>query len=594
MIKKIQNSLNSSFSPYLSLLKIIKIASANKPNKLIFLSFLLVINGFAELISLASFLPFLSILSNPNEIPEFLYFNFLINFLKISSDQLIFSTTIIFVILIIVSLVIRLYTLRYGLNLTKELGTNLSSTAFKNTIHQPYSIQTTRNSGEIINSLTTEIENAIKSLNIFVKFATSFVTFCFILVGLLLINTFVALISIALIGFLYFLIAKKSSKKLKKYSYIYTEKNNRIVRHIQETLGSKRDIILDNNHKYYSSIFRELQKKRRSTVAEIDFISTYPAYVLEALAFLIFAFLGIFLSLKVSQTINILSVLGTVALGFQKLLRSTQQIYRGFSQIKAKSASFDNVLKMCEKKLEPIYFIKESNNLDFKSNIKLKNIFFRYGNDLPWTLKNIDLTLFKGETIGLIGPTGTGKSTLIDIIMGLLDPTEGEVLIDGENIKENINLRQKWFNSISHVPQDIYLCDGSFSDNIALGISKKEMNIDRVHEAAEIANIKKYIETCSNSFNTFVGERGITLSGGQRQRIAIARAIYKQAKVLIFDEATSALDNDTELKVIKSINSIKKDVTIIMIAHRLSSLSFCNKIVELDRGKIISVKNSLN
>jgi ATP-binding cassette subfamily B protein len=374
--------------------------------------------------------------------------------------------------------------------------------------------------------------------------------------------------------------------RLKNYSFIHTEKNTKIIKQIQETLGSIRDVIIDNNHRYYASIYRKMQNKKRGTTAEIDFISTYPAYTLEALAFLIFAFLGIILTFTVDQTSSTLSLLGTLAIGSQKLLRSMQQIYGGISRIKGKSASFEVVLEIFKREIEPSQYVKEKEIFDFKSGIKLKNVFFQYNPNLPWTLRDINLNFNKGDIVGLIGETGTGKSTLIDIIMGLLDPTEGEILIDGKNIKKNMNLKKKWFNSISHVPQDIYLCDGTFAENIALGVSKEEINMDKVVKAAEIAQIKKDIELYSMKFDTFVGERGIKLSGGQKQRIAIARALYNKREVLIMDEATSALDNNTEKEIIDEIRKLKGKVTMVVIAHRLTTLQHCDEIYEISNGRI--------
>ena len=238
-------------------------------------------------------------------------------------------------------------------------------------------------------------------------------------------------------------------------------------------------------------------------------------------------------------------------------------------------------------------FIIEKKDFNFKSSICLKNINFRYEKNQPLVLNNISLNLEKGKIFGFIGETGSGKSTLIDLIMGLLEPSEGEVLIDGKNIFNDLKLRKKWFNSISHVPQDVFLCDGTFAENIALGIEKDKINIKKLIKAAEIAKIRNVIDLSSNGFNTFVGERGIKLSGGQKQRVALARAIYKQSKILILDEATSALDNKTEKEIINSINSLRENITIIMIAHRLSSLSVCNKIFELNNGEIVSIKDSI-
>jgi ABC-type multidrug transport system fused ATPase/permease subunit len=219
----------------------------------------------------------------------------------------------------------------------------------------------------------------------------------------------------------------------------------------------------------------------------------------------------------------------------------------------------------------------------------LNNLSFRYAADSsensPWVLKNINLKLTKGARIGFMGVTGRGKSTLLDIIMGLLPPTNGELIIDGQSItNEN---RRAWQAHIAHVPQNIYLSDSTIEENIAFGIPKDEINYQQVEKAGKQAQIAELIESWPEGYKTFVGERGIRLSGGQRQRIGIARALYKNADVLIFDEATSALDNETENAVMKAIEGLERDLTILIIAHRLNSLKGCDQIVKLDKKNTI-------
>ena len=591
---KILNKLKSKFISFLLLYRIIKISSDKKLTKIIFLNLLFVVNGIAELLSLASILPFLSILSNPESLPKSKFFSLLINIFQIESDNIILFSTIIFISFILFSLIMRVSTLRYGLNLTAELGTNLSTKLLSNIIFQPYLFQISKNSGETINTLTTEVEVTINSMMIAIRFATALVTFVFIFFGMLSFNFFIAFFCFTLFSSAYLLITKKTSKRVKINSFIFTESNNKIVKHIQDTIGSIRDLIIDNNHDFYISNYRKLQRKKRNTLVEINFISGYPAYILESLAFISFALLGLTLSFGGGNASDSISILGTVAIGLQKLLRSMQQIYVSVIRIKSKKSTFEAVLNAFKQKIKSDVFNVEKNLLNFESSINLQNIKFRYSSELPLTINNINLKIEKGQIIGLIGETGSGKSTLIDLIMGLLDPTEGEILIDEKNITKDSYLRKKWFNSISHVPQDIYLCDGTFAENIALGVSKENIDNNKVIRASKVARIKDFIESSSMGFETFIGERGIKLSGGQRQRIAIARAIYKQSKLLIFDEATSALDNKTEDEIIKAINNLDSNITVIMIAHRLSSLSFCNKIIEINKGKIISIRDSID
>lgn len=229
-----------------------------------------------------------------------------------------------------------------------------------------------------------------------------------------------------------------------------------------------------------------------------------------------------------------------------------------------------------------------NSKFEFINSIQLKDISFKYPENQKWIFKNINFEIKKGDRIGLIGVTGSGKSTLVDIIMGLLTPSEGNIYIDGVQLApQNLKI---WQNLISHVPQNIYLSDTSIIENIAFGVDKNKIDYKLAIECAKKAKIYDSIESLPQKFDTIVGERGSKLSGGQRQRIGIARALYKNAKIIVFDEATNALDNATEKKVIDSINLIDKEITLIFIAHRLSTLDKCNKIIKVEEEKIILEK----
>ncbi len=584
---------NLSLSTYLSFFEIISLIVDKKSKKLLFFNILLIITGCIELLTLATLLPFLSILSNPKSPPDSIFFNSIANFFLIKPEQLFLFSSFIFITIVISSLFIRLFTFKYGLRFTEELGTVLSTKIFTNIIYQPYNLQIQKNSSELIYTLTKESEQIIDLLILTFKNITGLVTFIFICAGLIFINIYIAFGCLFILALSYLFLTYKSRKKLKKNSFIFTDANNKITKNIQESLGSIRDIVIDNNHKYYLKNYRNLQKKLRSSITEVKFIANAPSYFLESFGLITLTILGISIILLFGASTNATSILGTISVGLIKLLRAAQQIYFTFSSIKSRNNTISSVLSYLKQEVDSSSYVRETKELEFNSSIHLKNVDFSYDKNQPLILKNINLNLEKGKVFGFIGETGSGKSTLIDLIIGLLDPSKGEVLIDGKNIINDPNLRKKWFNSISHVPQDVYLCDGTFVENIALGVEKDKINREKIIKAAEIAKIRNFIDSSSNGFNTFVGERGIKLSGGQKQRIALARAIYKKSKILVLDEATSALDNKTEKEIINSINSLRENITIIMIAHRLSSLSVCNKIFELKKGEIISIKDSI-
>ena len=221
-----------------------------------------------------------------------------------------------------------------------------------------------------------------------------------------------------------------------------------------------------------------------------------------------------------------------------------------------------------------------------QSNIHFNDVRFRYTNEGPWVLDGINLTIPKGTKIGFVGSTGSGKSTALDVLMGLLVPSEGELMIDGLPINDN-NIRA-WQQIIAHVPQNIYLADTTVAENIAFGVPLKDIDFERVQQAARDAQLAEFIEECPKKYDTFVGEQGVRLSGGQRQRIGIARALYKQASILVFDEATSALDNTTERLVMETINDLDSNLTVLIIAHRITTVKLCDIIVQLEHGRLVA------
>ena len=299
---------------------------------------------------------------------------------------------------------------------------------------------------------------------------------------------------------------------------------------------------------------------------------------------LIIAILAFAFSQKTDGIVNAIPTLGALALGAQRLLPVLQQGYASWSAIRGGQALLQDSLELLDLPL-PFHADNPSSQvLPFKTKIELEKVGFSYDPQTPYVLKEVNLTISKGSRIGFIGTTGSGKSTLLDIVMGLLQPTDGKLKIDCQEV--TIANCRAWQAHIAHVPQVIFLIDSTIEENIALGIPKDQIDKHRVRQSAKVAQISDSIEKLPNQYQTLVGERGIRLSGGQRQRLGIARAIYKQADVIIFDEASSALDNETEYALMQAIDNLSPDLTILIIAHRVTTLKNCSEIVELSGGKI--------
>ena len=322
----------------------------------------------------------------------------------------------------------------------------------------------------------------------------------------------------------------------------------------------------------------------RRAQARNKFIGGSPRYVMESAGMILISLLAYILIQKGNGITEAIPILGTLALGAQRLLPVLQQGYSAWTEIRGGQAVLKDVMVLLDQQL-PSYIGKaQKNNLNFNETIALNKVSFKYEEKSPWVLKDVDLSIKKGDCIGFIGTTGCGKSTMLDIIMGLLPPFNGYLTVDGEII--DFNNQNNWFSHIAHVPQTVFLADCSIEKNIAFGESVHEINFDRVKGAAKKAQIHEAIESWPDKYQTIVGERGARLSGGQRQRIGIARAFYKQSSILILDEATSALDNKTEQHVMKEIIESRGVLTVLIIAHRLTTLKECTKIVELSNGQI--------
>jgi ATP-binding cassette subfamily B protein len=350
-------------------------------------------------------------------------------------------------------------------------------------------------------------------------------------------------------------------------------------------LGGIRDVIIYGSQRVYANIYDKAQNKQNKAFANNQIVSNTPRLVVELLGILFIAIIAYSLAVGGGGLETALPTLAALALGAQRLLPALQILYFNWTTLRTGQHSVEDGLQFLEQPF-PKYANRENPTpLNFTHNIQLQHVYFKYHEDTPLVLNKLNLLLKKGGRYGFIGTTGCGKSTLLDIIMGLLSPTEGKLMIDGQEISAH-NLRS-WQLNIAHVPQAIYLSDATLAENIAFGVEPKKIEMLRVREAAKKAQIAETIEALPQKYDTFVGERGIRLSGGQRQRIGIARALYKNAQVIVFDEATSALDNDTELAVMEGIEQLADDLTILIVAHRVSTLKRCDKIFKMDKGEVI-------
>lgn len=547
-------------------------------------------SSVAEVVSLAAVLPFLAVLANPTGLwQQPLIQQWAPRMGITSAQELLLPITLAFVAAAIGAGAIRLLTLWLNGRLAASIGSDLSCEAYRRTLYQPYAVQVARNSSGLIASISTDVNRVIILVLNPLLLLLSSALIMLALVGTLLAIDWAIAVGAGLVILLVYTAAIAGSKKpLQRLSQRQVALNLQLIQALQEGLGAIRDVLLDGSQAFFADTYRQADQPLRQAQAQAGFLSSYPRLLLEPAGMALIALVGYLLVLQ-GGVARALPLLGALALGAQRLLPVSQKVYEGWAQSRDAKGSLANVLALLAQPLPTAARQLPLQPLDFRTSLRFEGVGFRYGPEWPEVLKGIDLDIRQGERIGLIGSTGSGKSTLVDVLMGLLTPTEGRLLIDGEDLNDPQQPEKlaAWRAAIAHVPQVIYLADSSIAENIAFGIRKEQIDIQRVRKAAEQAQIASFIECSPDEYNTFVGERGIRLSGGQRQRIGIARALYKQAPVLVLDEASAALDNDTEKAVMEAVESLSRELTIVMIAHRLSTLVRCDRLIQLEMGSAL-------
>lgn len=547
---------------------------------------LMLVSAFLEVVSLGAVLPFLGILLAPDKVFEHpIVVDFVQAWGITSADKLVLPLTVAFAAAALLAGAIRVLLLWFSTRLTYSCGADLSSEVYRRTLYQPYSVHVACNSSSVISGITTKVGSTVNVLFQLLTLASSALLMVAIMLALFAIDPMVALVAAVGFGTSYGLITWKFRRRLYRNSQRIAYEQIQVLKALQEGMGGIRDVLLDGTQPFYCNVYRGADLPLRRAQGNNAFIGQCPRYVIEAMGMVLIAALAYALSLRAAGVASALPVLGALALGAQRLLPALQQSYSAWAGIAGSRAALADTIALLDQPLPTELLLPAPEPLPFKQAIFFDSVCFRYTPDTPWVLYGLNLIIPKGARVGFVGSTGSGKSTTLDLLMGLLMPTDGGILVDGQSISGHC--LRAWQRSIAHVPQSIYLADTTLAENIAFGVARNAIDMDRVRQVARQAQIADFIETRSEGYNAYVGERGISLSGGQRQRIGIARALYKQASVLVFDEATSALDNVTEQSVMDAIEGLNRDLTILLIAHRLTTVQRCDIIVELDNGGVV-------
>ena len=570
-------------------LSIWKHLSRRRRIQVVLLFILMLVNSVTESISLAMLLPFLAVIVAPEQFSSNPLMVSVASALGLKLDHSLLSESfgialgVAFVVAVAISGLIRLLVIWITIHVGAKVASEFGAEAYRRALSQPYRFHIDQNSSELIAAITNKIGRVING-GLFPVLAlfSGVITICALLSTLLIID-FGRIVILG--GFLlgaYVVIAVASNAVLKRNSVRIAREQTRVLKALQEGIGSIRDVLLGGYQDWYAKAYADSDRALQRALGLNSFIAQSPRVFIEVLGIAVLVAVALLIVSSDRSAAVVIPVLGTLVLGAQRLLPAFQQVYHSIVTIRGNAASIYDGLAFLD-----LTIVERMNDpVPFFNAVEFYGVSYRYSSAGPWILRNVSLTIAKGRRIGVVGRSGAGKSTFLDILMGLLAPSRGALLVDDQEISSS-NIAS-WQRQIAHVPQHVFLCDASISENIAFGVEPATIDMDRVRRAAKQAQLLDFIESIPEGFATVIGERGARLSGGQRQRIGIARALYRDASILVLDEATSALDESTERALLTNLFRSLPEITIVLVTHRLNMVKTCDLVLELKNGELSS------
>lgn len=542
-----------------------------------------------DMIGVASIMPFMAVLANPQtvETNSFLNAAFLATgFLGVTTTkQFLFFLGVVVFVLLVLSLGFKALTTYVQLRFTLMREYSIGKRFIENYLQQPYSWFLNRHSADLGKSILAEIGavvggGMVPMMTLISQGAVAVALLCL----LVYVDLKLAIVVGLVLGVAYGLIFKATNGFLLHIGAERVKANQARFTVVTEAFGAAKEVKLASLEKVYVQRFASPAQTYAQHQASAQVISQLPRFALEAIAFGGMLLVVLYLMARSGGFAEALPVVALYALAGYRLMPALQQVYGAITQLRFVGPALE-ALHRDISDFQPFYEYENGNLQPLTQSIAIKNIFYRYPNAARLALKDVSLNIKARTTVGLVGATGSGKTTTVDLILGLLEPNAGTLEVDGKIIDKSN--RRAWQRCLGYVPQQIYLSDDTVAANIAFGVAPEAIDQIAVERAAKIANLHEFVSNeMPDGYKTSVGERGVRLSGGQRQRIGIARALYHNPQVLILDEATSALDNLTEQAVMEAVHNLGHNVTIILIAHRLSTVKECDTIFFLDKGEI--------
>lgn len=578
------NENKEKYSTINILNRVTKQLDKQKKTKLSFVFILSVLSSIAESASLALIIPFVGFFIGSEEYLFNKFFLVILEYFNLENNKEILNAiTLIFIFMILISAVIRISYIKYSNNLISTITSDFRIKIFNFLISQDYSYYFKYGAQEIMSNIAQKANSFNSVLFASINIFNSLLISLSIIIVIVFNEPFFSFVIFLILIFFFTIFRIRSSYVLSKGINI-SSNQNKMIDIFENTVGYLPEIIIYNLENYFLSYFSKVSREKALSTSEIRTISQTPKIYFELLILLFVIFLIFFLNLDKNILSQNLAYFAIIAVGAQKVFPLINSIYNLAINFKGSAPIVSNFLDILEKKENKKIntFMLNADKLDFKKKISINNLSFKYDNNSNKVLNNLSFEILKGSKVAIKGQTGRGKSTLINIISGLLTPTEGKIYVDNTEI--NYTNIKSWQKNIAIVPQNTFLSDSSIIENIAIGEDTNSININKVIATSKTAHIYEYINTLPNKFYEKVGEKGIRLSGGQKQRIGIARALYRDSNVIFLDEPTNALDSETEKTIMNSILKLEKNITIIMISHSNSLLEYFDQIIDLDKN----------
>lgn len=569
--------------------KIRTIYNRKQKIKFSFLFILIVLAGFFELVGISLILPFINVVLKPEIINTNKYLAYIYNFLdmKTPTSFLIFLAFVLIGVYIFKNLyMLAVYYFQYKIlyNTQKDISLQL----IKFYVNQPYAYHLNINTSDMVRIVTQDTSNSSVFLSNLFFLLTELIVLTLIIIFLFCINKLVTIVLVILFIIIFFGILKKIKPRLKVFAINNQQHHSGMIKWIQQALGAIKDIKVLQKGQFFINKYYESSLKYISAQKHYHFLEQFPRLLIESLVVSTILLVIIFLLFRGIDSSTILAQMAVFAMATFRLMPSMNRMQNALTALMYYVPSINAIYRDLKNTRNSHSFEPEENKkIDMENEICVNNVSYKYPNTEKYIFKNVSFNIKRGTSVGFVGSTGAGKTTLIDVFLGLLNPTEGSITVGNVDVHKN---KESWFSKIGYVPQFIYLTDDTIKNNI-LFYDDENVDEERLEKVIEQAQLKEFIDSLPDKLDTIVGERGIKLSGGQRQRIGIARALYNKPEILVLDEATSALDNETEKSVMQAIEHLYGKITMLVIAHRLTTIEKCDVVYEIKNFQISEIKS---